>query len=114
MVTYFPHDVPFLKAVKILFTRKLWLAVSRDPLGNPVAVTIKFEKPHDAQIMTPEVIEQQKKQAEEARQQAEQESLEREQEEAEKQEEKLPPLYSTRYQPPKKNRAQRRAESRGK
>ncbi|WP_138751093.1 hypothetical protein [Paenibacillus sinopodophylli] len=114
MINCYPQKVPFFKAVKLLFTRRLWLAIHMSELGQPTAAQVLYDKPKGAQPLTEEVIEKQRQAAQEAQSVAlalESAQLALEVAQEPRQAEQAPqPKYSTRYTPPPKNRKQRRAE----
>ncbi len=112
MINFYPQKVPFFKALKLLFTRRVWLAVQLNEFGQPTACQVGYDRPKGAQPLTQEVIEQQRQMAQEAQERAAATATEVEAEPAPLPEQKPPPMFSTRYAPPPKNRKQRRQESR--
>ncbi|GKU79329.1 hypothetical protein [Paenibacillus sp. L3-i20] len=116
MINFYPQKVPFFKALKLLFTRRVWLAVHIDEVGQPIGAQVGYDKPKGALPLTPEVIEQQRQQAITAQQEAVKAYEVAAADEQQQQGAQAPkPLYSTRYAspPPPKNRQQRREERRG-
>jgi hypothetical protein len=109
MVNFYPQKVPFFKTIKLLFTRRVWLAVHMNEMGQPTGAQVGYDKPKGAQPLTEEVIEQQRQaaqQAQEAALVAEAGQLDQEKAETPQQAPR-PPLYS-----PPKNRQQKRQEAR--
>ena len=125
MIKFYPQQVPFIKAVKLLFTRKVWVAVYHNQMGIPTAVRAEYDKPQGAIPMTDEEAARMVEEQQAAREEAITQNINdwakntQAQEEAEDPQpveaavEPQPPLFSTRYQPPKLNRRERRAAQKG-